>query len=82
LFVSVEGPPMKVCTRAPQNLATPLLVKDKYCLEQIQRRATKLVKGFRKLKYEERLKRLVIYSSEKRRLRDDLIETFKILRGK
>ena len=34
---------------------SPHLVKDKDCLEQIQRRATKLVKGFRKLKYEDRL---------------------------
>ena len=41
-----------------------------------------MVKGLKKLPYETRLKRLGIYTLERRRLRDDLIETFKILTGK
>jgi len=41
-----------------------------------------MVKGLKKFTYETRLKRLGIYSLERRRLRGDLIETFKILTGK
>ena len=41
-----------------------------------------MVKGLKKLPYETRLKKLGIYSLERRRLRGDLIETFKILTGK
>ena len=37
-----------------------------------------MVKGLKKLPYETRLKRLGIYTLERRRLRGDLIETFKI----
>ena len=40
-----------------------------------------MVKGLKKLPYEIRLKRLGIYTLERRRLRGDLIETFKILTG-
>ena len=45
-------------------------------------RATRMVKGLKKLPYEITLKKLGIYSLERRRLRGDLIETFKILTGK
>jgi len=41
-----------------------------------------MVKGLKKLPYETRLKRLGIYTPERRRLCGDLIETFKILTGK
>ena len=50
-------------------------------LEKVQRRATKMVYSFNDLTYEQRLRRLDITTLETRRLRGDLIEVFKIIRG-
>ena len=60
---------------------SPCYQKDQNKLESIQRRATKLVPGFHSLQYEERLKRLDMFSLKDRRIRGDLIETFKILKN-
>lgn len=60
----------------------PYYRKDITHLERIQRRATKLVKGLQHLTYEERLVVLDIQSLERRRVRGDLIETYKVLTGK
>ena len=61
---------------------SPKLQKDRMLLEKVQRRATRMVKRLKKLPYKTRLKKLGIYSLERRRLRGDLIETFKILTGR
>ncbi len=52
---------------------SPNLDADADCLEQIQRLATRFVKGFRRLPYEERLRRLDLHSLRRRRLPGDLI---------
>ena len=59
---------------------SPHYLKDKNKLESVQRRATKLIPSIRNLSYEERLKRLNLFSLSDRRTRGDLIETFKILK--
>ena len=55
--------------------------KDKHLLENVQRRATKLIGCLRNLPYEERLKILGITSLELRRIRGDLIQVFKMVHG-
>ena len=69
---------MEYCIQA----CSPYFKKDINCLERVQQRATKLVRSLRKLPYEKRLEALDLYSLERRRIRGDLIETFKILTRK
>ena len=56
-------------------------LKDIDLLKKVQKRATRLMIKDRSLSYEERLRRLGLTSLETRRLRGDLIEVFKILKG-
>ena len=58
----------------------PYQIGHRKKLEQVQRRATKMVKEVRKLKYDQRLVKLNLMSTETRRTRGDMIMTFKILK--
>ena len=55
--------------------------RDISALEKVQRRATKLIPEYRDLQYEERLQRLKLFPLAKRRLRGDMITTYKIING-
>jgi ribonucleases P/MRP protein subunit RPP40 len=77
LFKSLVRPHLDSCVQAWR----PHLKKDIEVLEKVQRRATKMVDGYRGIEYEERLKRIGLTTLEVRRERADLLEVFKILKG-
>lgn len=60
----------------------PHLVKDVEAVENVQRRATKLVPQLKDLPYEERLKKLELPTLAYRRSRGDQIEAYKIITQK
>ena len=63
------------------NIWTTIYKKESIALENVQRRATKLVPGIRHLCYSERLRKLGIPSLQYRRVRSDLVEVYKIING-
>ena len=60
---------------------SPHLMKDINKLENVQRRATRLVHSLRNCTYEARKKALDLTSLKERRERGDLIEVYKIMHG-
>ncbi|KAK8748335.1 hypothetical protein OTU49_016085 [Cherax quadricarinatus] len=59
----------------------PHLIKHVKKLEKVQRFATRLVPELRGMSYEERLREIGLTTLEDRRVRGDMITTYKILRG-
>ena len=61
------------------QVCSPWLVLDKQLLEQPQRKATKLVRGHWNISYQARLLSLDVFSLSYRRIRGDLILTYRIV---
>ena len=55
--------------------------KDIDKVERVQRRVTKMIPNLRNKSYEERLEELNLFTLSHRRLRGDLIQVFKIIKG-
>lgn len=55
--------------------------KEAIIIENVQRRATRLIKEIQHLSYGNRLKYLGLPTLQYRRIRADVVETFKIIKG-
>jgi hypothetical protein len=77
LYKAIVRPHLEYCVQA----WSPNLEKDKKKLEAVQRLATRSVKGMKGKSYEDRLRHLNLFSLDRRRLRGDLIEAYKMLQG-
>jgi ribonucleases P/MRP protein subunit RPP40 len=77
LYKALVRPRLEFCIQA----WSPYLRKDIDLIERVQRRATKLIEGYKNLSYENRLHLTGLITLEKRRVRGDLIQVFKMIKG-
>ena len=75
LYKSLVRPHLEYAT----SVWSPMFKKDSITLENVQRRATRLVNSLSGRTYEDRLKTLGLPTLEYRRLRADVIQVYKIL---
>ena len=76
-YKAIVRPHLEYCVQA----WAPFYKKDALCLEKVQRLATRMIEGQQGKAYEQRLSDLGLFSLERRRVRGDLIEVFKIKKG-
>ena len=77
LYKALVRPKLEFCIQAWR----PYLKKDIDKIERVQHRATKMIEECRGLGYEDRLKVTGLTTLEDRRVRGDMIEVFKMLKG-
>lgn len=77
LYKSLVRPHLEYATA----ICSPRLKKDQIAIENVQRRASKMILQIRNLPYQERLKSLGLPSLEYRRERADMLQVFRILSG-
>ena len=77
LYKSLVRPHLEYCVQAWR----PHLSKDINLIERVQHRATKMIPELKGMNYEQRLLNVKLTTLETRRLRGDLIEAFKIMKG-
>ena len=77
LYKSLVRPHLEYATQAWR----PHKQKHIDLLENVQRRATRMITEYRNMTYEKRLEKSGLLSLEMRRLRADLIQVYKILHG-
>ena len=77
LYKIYVRPHLEFCTSA----WSPWTEADLNILEQVQKRAIRMISGLHSESYEEKLKELNLLSLKERRERADMIQTFKILQG-
>ena len=77
IYKAIIRPRLEYCIPA----WCPYLQKDIHILEKVQRRMTRMIPHLRALSYQERLCHFKLSSLSTRRLRFDLIITFKIFNG-
>jgi hypothetical protein len=77
LYKTLVRPKLEYCVQA----WCPYLKKDIDNIERVQHRATKLIGEYAGLSYNNRLDRVGLITLEKRRLRGDLIQVFKLIKG-
>ena len=78
LYPVLVRPHLEYCVQ----VWSPYAQSDINLLEGVQRRATRMVPELKDLPYEERLKELELTTLKERRVRGDMIETYKIITGK